>query len=471
MSLHDQILAVIVSWATTTAQVESVYAYGSFARQEHTPSSDLDLAILTNPKLGPVDLDGLRSRMPYPIAWHHDEPGKSVTYLGETMLKLDLVLADNAEDLAARTRHGGVQAAILRPVYQKSGVHEQILDQRLCLPGKADFTQFSDEGMKFVAYFETASRYHRRSDGFLFYFHYNLALSCLARMFSLLEAGGEARYLYAPRNILSNLGGSRLSEAKSWHELKGVLYLPEAHAAKERLASKFIQLLERASSQGVALPAKLELAPDFIRRVIARDFFFNLRDFSFAYEESVKPGVLFRGPTITRWKGTGELRRWLHESNIRHVIDFRENIEIQKDGGRLSYDPDLLTGLHYTHIPIGDAAVKAEGKSSYVSAFLGNLPSFVRAYKTLATCDGTCLVHCHVGKDRTGIFCAILALLLGLPRRTIVHDYILSEQGVKAATIAAFLDEIELLGGAQSILRVAGLDDSEVGLLKLKLLA
>lgn len=470
MSLHDIILAAAVSWAKASERVAAIYAYGSFARSEHTTASDLDLAILTNGKLRPADLHALRAAMPFPIIWHNDEAAKSVVYLGDTMFKLDLVFADNPEELMRCAGHGGTRSPDLKNMFQKSSAYPESGDSAVSEVGVADFAPFLSEGLKFVTYFEAASRCHRRSDGFLFYFHYNLALTCLARMFALLESKGTADHLYAPRNILSNLGGDRLTEAKSWHALNGVLYLPDAHAAKERLAAKFAELLERATILGIDLPAKLKAAPEFISKIIVRDLFFNLRDFSFAYEMSVNPGVVFRGPAITRWQGTKELRRFLDLNNIRHIIDFRQSAEIRKDGGRLSYDPTILTGRNYVNVPIGDAAIRPDDKSGYTSSLLNNTVAYVRAYKSLAKSLGPCLVHCHVGKDRTGIFCALLAQMLGLPREAIVYDYILSEQGVKAATMNSFLDEIEGLGGAESVLRSAGLDDADLKLIRAKLL-
>lgn len=471
MALHDKILAAVVGWAKTYRRVDAVYVYGSFVRSEHTPASDLDLAVLINGRLIQADLDSLRTQMPLQVIWYNDEVDKSVIYLGETMFKLDLIFDDNTHGLISRMRHGGSRAPDVKRLYQKTSSYHEIDQWGFPEADVADFSSFISEGLKFIPYFEAASRYHRRSDGFLFYFHYNLALTCLARMFALLESQGKAKHLYAPRNLLSNLGGSRLAEAKSWHALSGVLYLPDAHYAKKRLADKFAELLERGAVMGIDLPAELKSSPEFIGKIITRDLFFNLRDFSFAYEKSVNPGVLFRGPTITRWQGTKELRQFLDVNDIRHIIDFREISEIQRDNGRLSYDPNILTGRSYVNIPIGDAAIRTDNKSSYTSSLLTNARAFARAYKSLANGKGPCLVHCHVGKDRTGIFCALLGRMLGLPREAIVYDYILSEQGVKAATIIMFLDEIEALGGAEAILNSAGLDDTDLAALRGKLLA
>jgi protein-tyrosine phosphatase len=47
------------------------------------------------------------------------------------------------------------------------------------------------------------------------------------------------------------------------------------------------------------------------------------------------------------------------------------------------------------------------------------------------------LVHCTAGKDRTGVAMAVLLTTLGVPRQTVVDDYVLTEKLVPAATAAA----------------------------------
>ncbi|RYY28444.1 MAG: tyrosine-protein phosphatase [Sphingomonadales bacterium] len=59
---------------------------------------------------------------------------------------------------------------------------------------------------------------------------------------------------------------------------------------------------------------------------------------------------------------------------------------------------------------------------------------FARAIERIATQPGATLVHCTAGKDRTGIFCALLLSLLGVPRDAIMADYLHSrgDTGLRA---------------------------------------
>jgi len=49
-------------------------------------------------------------------------------------------------------------------------------------------------------------------------------------------------------------------------------------------------------------------------------------------------------------------------------------------------------------------------------------------FTDLATSSGTSLYHCSAGKDRTGWATAVLLTLLGVPERTVMHDYLLSNR-------------------------------------------
>jgi protein-tyrosine phosphatase len=59
---------------------------------------------------------------------------------------------------------------------------------------------------------------------------------------------------------------------------------------------------------------------------------------------------------------------------------------------------------------------------------------------------GGVLVHCHGGKDRTGIVVALLLALAGTPRATIVADYALTEARLEPSNMV-WLEEQSRIAG------------------------
>ena len=48
--------------------------------------------------------------------------------------------------------------------------------------------------------------------------------------------------------------------------------------------------------------------------------------------------------------------------------------------------------------------------------------------KVLAEAESGVLFHCTAGKDRTGVVSAIILMLCGVERETIVRDYVVSRE-------------------------------------------
>ncbi|MHA6287517.1 tyrosine-protein phosphatase [Maricaulis sp. CAU 1757] len=72
-----------------------------------------------------------------------------------------------------------------------------------------------------------------------------------------------------------------------------------------------------------------------------------------------------------------------------------------------------------------------------------NQEVFRGAYRALASgeADGGFLVHCAAGKDRTGIFCALVLSELGVARGDVVEDYLLTNHAVDFDAIVPRIQE------------------------------
>jgi protein-tyrosine phosphatase len=71
---------------------------------------------------------------------------------------------------------------------------------------------------------------------------------------------------------------------------------------------------------------------------------------------------------------------------------------------------------------------------SYVDFLERYRDRFGRAVSAVADADGTVVVHCMGGKDRTGLVAALLLRLAGVSRETIAADYSLSAANLAPAT-------------------------------------
>jgi protein-tyrosine phosphatase len=149
--------------------------------------------------------------------------------------------------------------------------------------------------------------------------------------------------------------------------------------------------------------------------------------------------------------------RALVEYGVRTVVDLRSDEE-------LAADPPAELPVDAVHVPFFDdradvfEAVEAAstGAASHAEAtravyliflehFRANVAAAIRAVATAP--EGGVVVHCHGGKDRTGLVSAFLLRLAGVPIDAIATDYALSEERLRTRHeqwFAEAADEAEL---------------------------
>ena len=142
---------------------------------------------------------------------------------------------------------------------------------------------------------------------------------------------------------------------------------------------------------------------------------------------------------------TAKDSEYLGSLGIRLVCDVRSD-------GERARAPDHWTGNapEFLAVPIGSnlfsaptpddlkrraVAINGETKDSmraydYAIEYAGQ---YAKILKRIAAGDLPVVEHCTAGKDRTGVFSAILLTALGVPRDTVIQDYMLSNQYLLAA--------------------------------------
>jgi protein-tyrosine phosphatase len=153
-------------------------------------------------------------------------------------------------------------------------------------------------------------------------------------------------------------------------------------------------------------------------------------------------GALVRADSLCRLTAAG--RRALIEHGVRTVLDVRFPSEVALEphpfrGG--------AGGVRYLNVPVNAgrtpaeddavsaafAAVRTREEANRLALDL-NAVGFARIVVAFARAPGGgVVVHCHAGKDRTGLAAALLLALVGVPDDAIAADYALSADAVGAA--------------------------------------
>jgi len=250
-------------------------------------------------------------------------------------------------------------------------------------------------------------------------------------------------------------------------------------------------------------PSPAPQAPD---RTLRWDGCINVRDVG---------GLPTQPGGVTRWRalvradsvrtltdlGWGSLLGY----GVRTIIDLRTPEECEKD-------PVRHVPLEVVRVPIvgrtpdeirtareaGKLASSFEAATAvYLDLLEREKASFAYATTAFANAEeGTVVVHCAAGKDRTGLLVAMLLAVAGVPPASIVEDYRVSAPNIAAAyqgwiaagetdterelrraliasppeAMAGVLEHLDAThGGAAGYLRAAGVTDESLALVRTRL--
>ncbi|MBN9224611.1 MAG: protein tyrosine phosphatase [Microbacterium sp. SCN 70-27] len=156
-----------------------------------------------------------------------------------------------------------------------------------------------------------------------------------------------------------------------------------------------------------------------------------------------RSGVLFRSGNLARLTTDG--RTVLDALRLRRIIDLRDESELALDPSRIEG-----LGIEVQHVPLflGSAASFFDDDISLESMYRGLIDTaperIVAVVRGVLGAQPT-LVHCTVGKDRTGVTIALVLSAVGVDREAVVADYARTEQLLPAERNAQVLRYLRAL--------------------------
>jgi protein-tyrosine phosphatase len=211
-------------------------------------------------------------------------------------------------------------------------------------------------------------------------------------------------------------------------------------------------------------------------------------------------GSIIRADVLSRLTDAG--RRALLEYGVRTVIDLRSPEQAASEPSAFTA-ADNADGVTYLNLPVeayyphvGQLISQAKTRAEVYCITLDHYPDLIAAVlRAIATAQpGGVVIHCHAGKDRTGVVTALLLGLAGVSAATIGADYAESQARLwplyekyvaevgedkvnfwwkptaTPAMMFMVLDHLQArYGGVAVYLRQAGLTDAELEQLRHRL--
>ena len=250
-----------------------------------------------------------------------------------------------------------------------------------------------------------------------------------------------------------------------------------------------VTVIQFIPPEPVVVPAQLPPEQRDSHRLLNFEGIHNLRDlggYATADGRQVQWGKLYRSANFA--EATPADLAALSQLGLATFIDLRSTPEKAEEPNRL---PDPLP-FEVVEIPILDEGNQAlvgevmervesgdfdgfdpgqkmqQANRQFASVFT---PQFRQLFATVVAADGApVLWHCTAGKDRTGFAAAVLLRILGVPRETIMQDYMASLEPALASRKSQLLmlrlfkgeetaAKIEVMMGVEPAWLEAGFDE------------
>lgn len=186
------------------------------------------------------------------------------------------------------------------------------------------------------------------------------------------------------------------------------------------------------------------------RRLLPLEGGSNFRDLGGYQTEdgkTVRRGLLFRSGVMT-WLSDAD-QAFLAQLGMASIVDLRSNEELELFPNHWARQAGI--GYHHHAYSIMDLLGERSPEDAHANAYSfmpqGLKPQLRQYFDLLVEGKAPLVVNCSAGQDRTGFTAALLLSALGVPRETIIEDYLLSSDFRRPRVERG---EIDLTSAAQS---------------------
>ncbi|NVM44832.1 MAG: tyrosine-protein phosphatase [Candidatus Lokiarchaeota archaeon] len=323
--------------------------------------------------------------------------------------------------------------------------------------------RFISESYKFIENYEKFLSSFGESDSYRTYHNYNIAFHTLVRLQTMVD--GNYFNLYQPREFLMSVFYN--------HDYHLVMRYVQASTGmsrsdivnrKDKLKHLFLEVIEQGIKNFNIENSLKELSQKFFEKFNLKfPQFSNLRDISlisnrFSDTIRIKEGLIYRAASLSQ-NNIELVKEFLNDNNIKFIIDLRGKNELKRLNEYNHYYDHDIKEEYVKNVPIEANATFPPPKNPSEHFYIRFLADFKREIRIIFekhisdAAVNKLIIHCEAGKDRTGIIVAMLLDLLGVSRKLIIEDYLLSFKDTKSYYIESTFKILdEEYGGVNSYL-------------------
>lgn len=470
-----KIIGNLASFFKRNENIKSMILIGSFGRENPTPNSDIDIQLLVTKNLETTFLieelaKFFKEKLKYSFYIKHKN--KVTLFLGNELLKIEVFAYQNIIELDTLYLGSEIENIANSIVFDKTETLNNYLmgiTENKKLQNKENTKEIVSQHIdNFINRFEGLSNAHSKSDGYKFGTILNNALNSLVRLIYLCEGGMQSEFM--PKNFLTDYSYQLNLEVENI----GTMDLTKANKHKRKLLDLFIKYLSKANNL-----FKLKLNPkeieQFLESVYQRDFFWNFRDAS-KFNFKLKKGLLYRTSALCLQEKEyeKEVKELIKNKEITTIIDLRSERELEEINYTKVYE-----NIDFKWAPFDPWKQSIEFQNTYNQGTNAEIAYqfFIKECKTsiklifteILKSQKAIVIHCHAGKDRTGIIFTLLHLLSETDKQSIIYDYMASEMDTHLNLLNIVFAEVKKYKGIVNYLKSCDLTDIEINNLKEKI--